>query len=305
MLRALLLWLSARPGMGRLLLRAPASRRLVRRFVAGDTLAEVLEVLAHLESQGFLTAVTCLGEHVNRLEAAREATHIYLQLLDQLRARGLGSTPSVKLTQLGLELGAVARDHLEAILTRAGDTVVWVDMEGSAYTEPTLALYRALRVRWKNVACVLQAYLRRTEADLRSLVGAGLVIRLCKGAYREPPTVAYRRRAEVDRQYARLAGMLLSPETLALGVYPAFATHDERLIDLVLDRAAALGVGRAQFEVQMLYGVRAELQARLRREGVRVRVLVPFGRDWYAYLVRRLAERPANLLFVARQLVRP
>jgi proline dehydrogenase len=177
-------------------------------------------------------------------------------------------------------------------------------MEGSAYTDRTLALYRRLRRRWRNVACVLQAYLRRTEADLRALVPGGLRVRLCKGAYREPSAHAFPRKADVDRNYARLAGMLLSREAQAAGTYAAFATHDERLIRVIADRAREFGLAPDRYEFQMLHGIRPELHRTLLDLGVRLRVLVPFGEDWYGYFVRRLAERPANLRFFLTHLVR-
>lgn len=304
-LRDVLLRLSTRPAIGRRLARLPLSRGVVHRFVAGETPAEALAVLERLEQAGLETAVTYLGENVTTAAAAAAAAAVYDDLLEEARRRGLRTTPSLKLTHLGLDLGEeVALAHVERILSRAGERWVWLDMEGSAYTERTLALYRRLRRRHPNVACVLQAYLRRTEADLRQLVVGGLRVRLCKGAYREPPGVAFPRKADVDRNYARLAGMLLSREARAAGVYPAFATHDERLIRVIADRAREFGIPRDHYEFQMLYGVRPDLHGPLVAGGARLRVLVPFGEDWYGYFVRRLAERPANLVFFLAQLTR-
>jgi proline dehydrogenase len=177
-------------------------------------------------------------------------------------------------------------------------------MEGSAYTDRTLAVYRRLRRRWRNVACVLQAYLHRTESDLRGLVPGGVRLRLCKGAYREPGDLAFPRKADVDRNYARLAGMLFSKEAQAAGAYAGFATHDERLIRVIADRAREFGLAPDRYEFQMLHGIRPELHQTLTDLGVRLRVLVPFGEDWYGYFVRRLAERPANLRFFLTQLAR-
>jgi proline dehydrogenase len=214
-------------------------------------------------------------------------------------------TPSLKLTHLGLDLGEdVALENVERVLQHAGDTVVWIDMEGSAYTDRTLELYRRLRRRWPNVACVLQAYLRRTEADLRMLVPGGLRMRLCKGAYREAADRAFPRKADVDRNYARLAGMLFSREAQASGAYAAFATHDERLIRVIADRAREFGLARDRYEFQMLHGIRPELRRTFVDLDVRLRVLVPFGEDWYGYFIRRLAERPANLRFFLGNLAR-
>ena len=305
MLRTLLLQLSTRPALGRALDRIPVSKRLVRRFVAGERLEEAVEALARLEAAGCLTAVTYLGENVTTPERARAAADTYGALLDEIDRRGLHSTPSLKPTHLGLDLGdEVALKNIERVLERAGKTLVWLDMEGSAYTERTLQIYRRLRTRWSNVACVVQAYLHRSERDLRSLIPGGVTVRLCKGAYHEPPDRAYPRKDDVDRNYARLGGMLLSPDAQRAGTYPAFATHDERLQRVLVEEARNLGIPADRFELQMLYGIRSELHRTLVDAGVRLRVLVPFGEDWYGYFVRRLAERPANLLFLAKHLAR-
>jgi proline dehydrogenase len=297
-LRDALLRLSTKPAIGRGLERLALSRHVVRRFVAGETPEQALDVLERLEAGGLQTAVTYLGENVTTPAAAAAATDLYVHVIDEARRRRLGVTPSLKLTHLGLDLGEeVALQNVERVLARAGDTWVWIDMEGTAYTDRTLAVYRRLRRRWRNVACVLQAYLHRTETDLRGLVPGGLRLRLCKGAYREPPTLAFPRKADVDRNYARLAGMLLSKEAQAAGAYAGFATHDERLVRVIADRAREFGLPPDRYEFQMLYGIRVDLHRRLLDLGARLRVLVPFGEDWYGYFVRRLAERPANLRF--------
>jgi proline dehydrogenase len=304
--RDALLRLSTKPAIGRGLERLPVSRRVVRRFVAGETAADALDVLERLEAHGLLTGVTYLGENVTTPKAAAAAADVYGSLVEEARRRRLRVTPSLKLTHLGLALGEdVALENVERVLQRAGETWVWIDMEGSAYTERTLALYRRLRRRWRNVACVLQAYLHRTEADLRGLVPGGVRLRLCKGAYLEPADRAFGRKADVDRNYARLAGMLFSKEAQAAGAYAAFATHDERLIRVIADRAREFGLGPERYEFQMLHGIRPDVHQTLLGLGVRLRVLVPFGEDWYGYFVRRLAERPANLRFFLTNLVRP
>jgi proline dehydrogenase len=304
-LRDTLLRLSTKPGIGRGLERFPISRRVVRRFVAGETPTQALDVLAGLEASGLLTAVTYLGENVATPKAAAAAADVYCHLIEEARRRRLRTTPSLKLTHLGLDLGEeIALQNVERVLERAGDTWVWIDMEGSAYTDRTLAVYRRLRRRWRNVACVLQAYLHRTESDLRGLVPGGVRLRLCKGAYREPADRAFPRKADVDRNYARLAGMLFSKEAQAAGAYAGFATHDERLIRVIADRAREFGLAPDRYEFQMLHGIRPELHQTLTDLGVRLRVLVPFGEDWYGYFVRRLAERPANLRFFLTQLAR-
>lgn len=305
MLRDARLRLSTAPALGRALGRLPVSRRLVRRFVAGETTDQAIEVLTRLHTGGFRSAVTYLGENVQTATGAIAAADTYCRLLGELARRGLPSTPSVKLTHLGLDVGEdLAVEQAARVLASANGTWVWLDMEGSAYTDRTLAVYRRLRRRWPNVAAVVQAYLHRTEADLRTLAPEGLRVRLCKGAYREPPSRAFARKADVDRNYARLAGLLFSREAQAAGVYPAFATHDERLVRVIGERAQAYGIAADRFEFQMLLGIRPDLHQAVRASGARLRILVPFGEDWYGYFVRRLAERPANLLFVLRSVAR-
>jgi proline dehydrogenase len=304
-LRALLLALAGRPAIGARMDRLPLTRRLVRRFVAGTGPDEALRVVEDLNARGLAGAVTYLGEHVRTPADAARAAGVYRDLIDEIARRRLAAVPSLKPTHLGLDLGQdVCRQNLEAVLAhgRTAGTRVWVDMESSAYTDRTLDLYARLRPGYPNAACVVQAYLRRTSADLERLIGLGAAVRLCKGAYREPPAIAYPAKRDVDGAYARLADRLLAPDALARGVYPAFATHDERLIDRIRARAARDGVPADRYEFQMLYGVRPDLHAALAGQGLTLRVLVPFGEDWYGYFMRRLAERPANLLFLLRAL---
>ncbi|MBI2553180.1 MAG: proline dehydrogenase family protein [Candidatus Rokubacteria bacterium] len=308
MLRAFLLYLSNKPRLGRTLDRVPLTRRLVRRFVAGTTAEAAFPVIERLQVADLLSAITYLGENVLTEAAARRAADVYLSLLDEIKRRDLPCVPSLKLTHLGLDLSAaLCRENLERVLDRAqaAGRLCWIDMESSAYTDRTLALYEALRPRFPNAACVIQAYLRRSADDLPRLIGLGATIRLCKWAYREPPRLAFVTKREVDANYARLMDLLLTPEALARGAYPAFATHDERLIARAAGRARELGIPPEKFEIQMLYGIRHDLRTRIRDQGLRLRVLVPFGEDWYGYFVRRLAERPANLLFLLKNLVRP
>lgn len=303
MMRSLLLALSSRPALGRAMDRMPLTRLLVRRFVAGTRLPDGLDAVRRLNADGLDTALTYLGENVHSLAAARAAADVYVEALDAIARHGLRCTPSLKLTQMGLDLGdEVCVANTRRVLERAhvAGTLVWIDMEQSVYTERTLAIWERLRRDFSRVGCVIQAYLRRSESDIRRLAALGATVRLCKGAYLEPPALAFPGRRDVDESYARLMGRLLAPESLARGAYPAFATHDERMHAL----AAQGRVASEKFEMQMLYGIRDDLHAGLRARGLRLRLLVPFGEDWYGYFMRRLAERPANLAFLLRNLAR-
>jgi proline dehydrogenase len=287
--------------------RLPAARRFVRRFVAGPALEDALGVVARLNAEGVDAAITHLGENVSTTAEAARAADAYLEVLDEVARRRLRAVPSLKLTHLGLDLGESACcANLERVAARglATRTLVWLDMESSAYTDRTLALYRRLHPTYSNLACVVQSYLRRTAQDVERLIDIGATVRLCKGAYREPSETAFPDKRDVDESYARLLDRLLSADALARGVYPAFATHDERLLDRARQKAAAGGVPADRYELQMLYGIRHDLWAPLRAAGQRLRVLVPYGADWYGYFMRRLAERPANLAFFFRQAVR-
>ena len=306
-MRRLLLALSNHQRIGDRMDRLPLTRRLVRRFVAGREAGDALAVLGALDRGGLASAVTYLGENVATPADAERATATYLGLLDAIGRGGLRTTPSLKLTHLGLDLDErLCLANLTRIIDRARDvgTRVWIDMESSRYTDRTLDLYARLRPAHPHLGCVVQAYLRRTPADVERLVDLGATVRLCKGAYHEAPALAFPDKRDVDTSYARLAERLLAAAALSRGVYPGFATHDERLQGHVRRLAAERGVAADRFEMQMLYGIRHDLHARLRDAGVSLRVLVPFGEDWYGYFMRRLAERPANLLFLIRQLKR-
>ncbi len=307
LLRTLLLKLSTRRRIGDAMDRLPAARRFVRRFVAGASAQDALAVLERLAAQGLTSAVTYLGENVATPEDAARAAREYLDLLEEIEQRGLRAEPSLKLTHLGLDQGeAVCRANLERVLARgrAGGIRVWIDMESSAYTDRTLDLYGTVLRAYPNAACVVQSYLRRTAADVERLIERGAAVRLCKGAYREPPGIAFPAKRDVDASYARLMDRLLAPDARARGVYPAFATHDERLLGSARGLARERGIARDRFEIQMLYGIRSDLHAPLAAEGLALRVLVSYGKDWYGYFMRRLAERPANLVFFLRQLGR-
>ena len=287
--------------------RWPAARRFVRRFVAGEHAEDALRVIAQLNAQGLLCAVTHLGENVVTVADATHAARAYVELLAEIERRRLAAVPSLKLTHLGLDLDeAVCRANLEAVLARgrASATLVWIDTESTAYTDRTLDLYARVRPAFPNAACVVQAYLRRTAQDVERLIELGATVRLCKGAYREPPELAFPAKRDVDANYAGLLDRLFAADAQARSVYVGVATHDTRLITRARDTARARGIARERFEIQMLYGIRSDLHARIAADGLRLRVLVPYGEDWYGYFMRRLAERPANLAFFLRHLFR-
>jgi proline dehydrogenase len=304
-MRSSLLWLSRRRALGRLATRLPVTRSMVARFVAGETLEEALTALERLRDQGLRTTVDVLGEAVSSADAARAAADEYLATLDALAARSLDRNVSVKLSQMGLGIGEdVCRANVERILACAAsrDAFVRIDMEDHTTTDPTLALWRALRpinAGRGDSGVVIQAALRRSPTDVDALIAEGARVRLCKGAYVEPAADAYPDKADVDAAYGELMERLLRD-----GNFPAIATHDERLIARTVEFTRANGIAADRFEFQMLYGVRRDLQERLVRAGYGVRVYVPFGTQWYPYFMRRLAERPANIAFVLRSILR-
>ena len=297
-MRATLLSLSRRPRLGRLATRLSFTRSMVARFVAGETLGEALDALDRLRAAGRRTTVDVLGESVATEAAATAAGDRYLELIDALAGRGLDGNVSLKLSQMGLDLGAdVCRANVARIFEAAAATgaFVRIDMEDHARTDATLATWRELRPINPASGVVIQAALRRSVADVTALIAEGAPIRLCKGAYREPATVAFPTKAEVDDSYLDLLGRLLRS-----GTSPALATHDPRMIQAAIDIVERDGLGRDGFEFQMLYGVRPAYQRRLAAEGYKVLVATPYGPDWYPYLMRRLAERPANVGFMLR-----
>ena len=273
-----------------------------RRFIAGETVADAIDAARALEARGMSHTLDLLGESVTTLEAADAATRAYLAAVDAIVQAGIERNISLKLTQLGLDADkASAVDNLRKILERAEPAgfFVRIDMENSSYTDVTLDVFETLwHYGHRAIGVVLQSELYRSERDLQHLNALGASVRLVKGAYKEPKTVAYQRKADVDHAYARMVKTLLSA-----GTYPAIATHDPAMIDLARAWARTHGIGPDRFEFQMLYGIRRDLQAMLLSEGCRVRIYVPFGREWFPYFMRRLAERPANVLFVARGVV--
>jgi proline dehydrogenase len=274
-----------------------------RRFIAGETLEEALAVVRALQASGLHVTLDHLGESVTTAAEADRATRTYVEIVGRLVAAGVERNISLKLTQLGLDLDRLTcLDNLRRILDAAAphELFVRIDMERSVYVDATLDIFEMIwQVGYRNTGVVLQSMLRRSETDVLRLNRLGARVRLVKGAYNEPRAVAYRRKAEVDAAFARLMRTLL-----AEGVYPAIATHDPKLLDATKHFAAERGIAPDRFEFQMLYGIRRDLQAALLAEGYRVRIYVPFGREWFPYFMRRLGERPANVGFVLRGILR-
>jgi proline dehydrogenase len=306
-LRRTLLAMSSSTWIRDIVSTAPVARDVVARFVAGESAADALRVTGQLQSAGLLVTLDHLGEDTTDPARAASAAGAYVSLLGQLSAAGMSAggraEVSVKPTAVGLGLGEhgekTARENIAAICAAAAGagTTVTLDMEEHIHVDATLRIAAELRPEYPDLGCVIQSYLRRSPADCEALAAAGARVRLCKGAYSAPEGVAYRTRSEVDRCYVRCAKILLNGPG-----YPMFATHDPRLINIIGARAATGGREAGSFEYQMLYGIRPAEQRRLAAGGARVRVYVPYGIDWYGYLVRRLAERPANLAFFLRAL---
>jgi proline dehydrogenase len=313
MLRSVILAAARSRALERAVTTAPVSRGVVRRYVGGPDFSSAVGVASSLNEHGLLVSLDHLGEDTTDRDQAQAVTDAYLKVLDALRHAGLTerlgvSTPrtevSVKLSAVGQALGAdgdaIALDNARRICSaaRAAGSAVTLDMEDHTTTDATLGTLHQLRADFPDTGAVLQAYLRRTEGDCRDLATAGSRVRLCKGAYDEPPSVAFRTKDEVDRSYVRCMNALLAGDG-----YPMWATHDPRLIEIARVRAIAEGKQRSDFEFQMLYGIRPDEQRRLAAAGHSVRVYVPYGDAWYGYLMRRLAERPANIGFFLRSLV--
>jgi proline dehydrogenase len=302
LLRRLLLSLAQSPRVARVV-RQYGMRLGAARFVAGETLDECVAVLRRLDAKGLLTNTTLLGESVRDAATTGHVVETYLGVMDRIRAEGLRTYISVKLTHLGLDIGEdLAYKNVRRLVAYAAarGNFVRIDMEDSPRVEATLRIYRQLRDDgFTNTGTVLQSYLYRSEADLRALLPLRPNLRIVKGAYLEPPNIAYTRKADVDRNFIRLAELMLTE-----GGYTAIATHDERIIAHRIAFTEAHRIPRDRFEFQMLYGVRSRLQIDLAHRGFTVLVATPYGPDWYPYLMRRLAERPANVLFMLRNLLR-
>jgi proline dehydrogenase len=300
--RTLVLKVAELPAFKHWIKHSRLTQGLIKRFIAGEDLETALRITRQLNQEGFLVALDYLGEDTHRVEDAEYAAEQYITLLEQIHKSGVNSCISIKLTQLGLDLGdTIARRNLEKVLAAARElnNFVWVDMESSKHTQAILDLFCELYPHYPHSGTVLQSYLYRTPQDLERLIALGARIRLVKGAYAEPKEVAYPDKRSVDRQFKIQMELLLKK-----GNEPAIATHDTRLISHAKRYAAELGLSKTQFEFQLLYGISRELQKRLVAEGYRTLIYVPYGEQWYPYFSRRLAERPANLYFILRSLFR-
>jgi proline dehydrogenase len=300
-MRTLLLRLSESPRMAHWVIHNETSRRVVRRFVAGETLDDAVSVARALNQAGRSASLDLLGENVTDDSGAVRAQESYLEVFDRIARERLDANVSLKLTQLGLDQDeSLCQRRLESIVERASGyaNFVRIDMEGSAYTQRTVDICKRVRTKYAAVGTVLQSYLYRSERDAKDLLAIGCRIRLCKGAYKERPEIAFPKKSDVDTNYLKLMRMLLPS-----GIYHGIATHDSRIIAATKQFAAEKGIAKDRFEFQMLYGIRTDLQDRLVCEGYRLRVYIPFGTDWFPYFMRRLAERPANVMFFLRSLL--
>lgn len=306
-LRATLLYLSRHRGLRAWAERSGLARRVSSRFIAGKTLGDALAVCRRIRGEGIAATLDYLGENVRSLDEAAACRDMCIAALKAMHEAGLEPNVSLKLTQFGIDFSNEACEANVAALVQVAGAIggfVRIDMEGSAYTDRTLDLVR--RIHGRHAACgtVIQAYLHRSAQDLADLIRDGIRVRLCKGAYLEPPEAAFPNKADVDRHYIGLAHQLLGATQAHPGYYPAIATHDERIIDRLERFVTNNGIAKDSFEFQMLYGIRRDLQKRLVADGYRMRLYVPFGEAWFPYFMRRLAERPANLLFLIRNLAR-
>jgi proline dehydrogenase len=300
-MRALLLRLSESKRLAPLMMHNGASRRVARRFVAGESLDDAVEAAREVNRRLQLASLDLLGENVSDEAGARRAAEGYRAVFDRIAQERLDANVSLKLTQLGLDLSEeLCVELLEKIVAHATSqgNFVRIDMEGSAYTQRTVEITKRVRAKYAGVGTVVQAYLYRTQEDVQDLLATGCRLRLCKGAYKEPPELAFPKKSDVDANYVKLMKMLLPS-----GIYHGIATHDPAMIEATKDFAREQNIKRDQFEFQMLYGIRSDLQEKLVRDGFRVRVYIPYGADWFPYFMRRLAERPANVAFFLRSLL--
>jgi len=302
MVRSTLLKLSENKKFARWVTSNQTTRKMSHRFVAGEALEEAIAAARVCNDRGMSVSLDYLGENVATAADAQRARDAYLEVFDRIAAEKLDANVSCKLTQLGLDMSAeFCEGQLLSIVERAASygNFLRADMEGSLYTARTIDVVKRVRSQSPAIGTVIQAYLYRSEKDIQDLLSIGCRIRLVKGAYKEPQQIAFPRKKDVDANYVKLMQLLLPS-----GIYHALATHDPNMIDATTRFAAERGISKDKFEFQMLYGIRTDLQSRLVREGYRVRVYIPFGQDWFPYFMRRLAERPANLIFFAQNLLR-
>lgn len=305
-MRKVLLWAAGNAWLRDRVPRTAAARRAVRRFMPGERMEDALDAAEAFGRQGISTLFTRLGENLDALADADAVAEHYQGLIDAIAERGLDGHVSIKLTQLGLDLDVErAFEHTRALADHAVGRggMLWIDMESSPYVETTVALYERLLTVQPRAGICLQAYLRRTPGDIQRLLPHAPAIRLVKGAYAEPVDLAVQTRTEVDAAYAACALVMLQARAAGTPIEVGLGTHDVRLVELIEHHAAAIGLDRTAFEVQMLYGIRSDEQRRLAGAGYRVRDLIAYGDAWYPWYLRRLAERPANLAFALRQLV--
>ncbi len=302
MWRSVFLSLSTNSGVQHLATRSRLAKGISSRFVAGDTLDEAVAATRDLNRRGLTVEMDYLGESVTDRQQAEAAAAAYLEMLDGIAAGGADSQVSLKPTQMGLAISEeLCYENVRRIVERAAryDNFVWVDIEDSPTIDSTIRIFKRLRTQYPNVGIALQSYLYRTRKDVEELLSVQGRIRLVKGAYKEPPEVAFPDKRDVDRSFRLLTELLLSS-----GLYHAIATHDEKMIQHAIGYARERGISKEDFEFQMLYGVRRDLQEQLARDGYRLRLYVPYGERWYPYFMRRLAERPANLVFLLGNVAR-
>jgi proline dehydrogenase len=305
-MRRILLWMAANPWLRRRIPQLWFAKKATARFMPGETREDALAAGTRFQVEGLPTIYTRLGENLTSIEESDAIADHYLGLVDEIAARRIDGEPSIKPTQLGYDIDPErAYRHCVAIAERAATMgkSLWIDMEGSPYVEGTIALYERLKADHANVGICLQAYLKRTAADLQRLLPLSPEIRLVKGAYAEPASIAYQQRKDVDANYLALTVAMLEAAKAGTRIRIGLGTHDVRLVEQAAQHAAALGLPKTVFEVQMLYGIRMDQQRRLAREGYTVRDLIAYGDFWYPWYMRRLAERPANVLFALRQMI--
>jgi proline dehydrogenase len=302
MLKGTLLYLAQNRNVRNFVVHNRATRGVSRRFVAGEVLDDAVEATRALNKRGMHVSLDHLGENVSDAKEATSAAQDYINILDRIKQTGVDANISIKLTALGLDISQeLCEQNLIRILQHAQQFPLFVriDMEGSAYTEQTVDITLRMHERFEHVGTVIQSCMYRSKKDTEQLIAQGVRVRLVKGAYKEPKSVAFQNKSEVDHNYVRLMTMLLLH-----GNYPAIATHDEAIINATCKYARDNGISKAAFEFQMLYGIRRDLQEKLVSQGYNMRVYVPYGSQWYPYLIRRMAERPANLVFVMSNAIR-